>query len=262
MPAKAAGSRQKPSYSMNENDVILIERYLDNVLADNERTDVEKRIETDREFADLLTFLRDVKVSVTYGSKKELQIKLARIAEEYERHHNQEKGSTGGRIVRFRHYAVAASLTAVLVIAGILLFFDNDKPTMAEGKDLQFIRNYMTANPGKSDIADAEILPYELIEHYGSLPAHNIDSLSLGKLPVVVIRETQYENAYFLSDTLYLFGNFGANPLLFQQEGNHKDTLWLKRGLVFYKLADQRTDTIMPLEKINSNLKTMPQHEN
>ena len=246
---------------MNENDVILIERYLDNRLTDSERIDVEKRLETDSEFAGLLAFLNDVKATVAYDSKKELRDKLAHITEEYERQHKDYKGSAGtsGRVIHFRYYAIAASLAAVIVVAAVLLFVVNDKPTIAEGKDLQFIRNYISNNPGKVDKAKAEILPYEMLLQFGSLPAESIDSLKIGELPLVVIRESKYEHAYFLSDTLYLFGSFDTDMFLYQQKDNlsPNDTLFLKSGLAFYKLAAEKTDTIMPLVKINSTLKNL-----
>ncbi len=250
---------------MNENDVILIERYLDNGLTDSERLDVEKRLEIDSEFADLFAFLKDVKTSVAYSNKKDLRDKLAHIAEEYERQHKDDKGSadTSGRIIPFRYYAVAASLAAVIIVAAVLLFVVNDKPTIVDGKDLHFIRNYITNNPGKVERADAEILPYEMLLQFGNLPLQSIDSFKIGELPMLVIRESKYENAYFLSDTLYLFGSFDADMFLYQRKDNlsPNDTLFLKSGLTFYKLAMEKTDTISLLEKKNTNFKILPYEE-
>lgn len=245
---------------MNENDVILIERYLDNGLSDSERLDFEKRLKADSEFSDLLEFLKDVKAVLAYSSKKELRDKLAHIAGEYEKQFHQDNPHRTGRIIPFRYYAVAASLVAVIVVAVILLFTDKDKPTLAEGNDLSFIRSYISNNPEKVSASEAEILPYYLMHRFGSQSAQNIDSFKIGELPLVVIREGKYQNAYFLSDTLFLFGNFNADMFLFQRNDSikSKDTLFLKSGLAFYKLASEKTDTIKPLEKVNGNLKNMP----
>lgn len=109
--------------AQNNNDILLIEDYLDGKLSDSEREAFEKRLENDSELAKLYRFRMQLRSD--WKKVKEYQSANQQVANVIQ----QSKKNTRRKII----YAVAASIAVMIVIAGALTIdFGGEQEQMAE----------------------------------------------------------------------------------------------------------------------------------
>lgn len=102
---------------MDEKDIELVERYLDDSLNAEERVQVEQRLASDAEFKRRVKMMREL--NTMYSSEAEdFRALLERTYQEYE----QEKPQTS--VVK-QYWLVAASVTITLLVAAYFLFLSN-----------------------------------------------------------------------------------------------------------------------------------------
>lgn len=252
---------------MNEADITLIERYLDDALSDADKQKVELRLKEDSEFAEQFDFIKDLKKSIAYSKKEDFKAKLNEIAENYKAENASEKpnrneGNVASKRItknNFRFYAVAAGLAAVFVSV-VFFVLNNSGQSTRLASDKAYIQNFSDQNPESISLIEPQIFSTEKLQYQASKPdslQNNSDLYSLAEIApsihsVLIIQNSDFDNAYFLSDTLYLFGDFNGSSSFFYSENNSND-VFLKKGMEYYKFTLNKTDSISPLLKIDYN---------
>lgn len=261
---------------MREEDIILAEKYLENQLSDSEKIEVEKRMVSDETFAETVEFIRNVakvfeienldqsekrpifSLNKDYSSSKDnntedltkhFKVALNHVAKEYE---NEKKGK-GGNVRKINFYQSLSIAASVLLILGIGVFFflknDVKTPQLAEIDELK---------KNESIYLVKDVVYFE--NQFG-FPGDGPLSkrLSMKNLPIQIIKNNLYESHYFLSDTLYLLGNFSENIVL---TIDSTKTVFIKDELKTYQFPFEKTKTITPLHETKSNLPKFEINEN
>lgn len=244
---------------MKEEDIIWIERYLDSKLSEEESLKFAQRLEKDKEFSDLYHYIKDVRQIIVFDEKKNLSEKLNKIADDY------QSTSTGKTKVRkfftdntyLNYFALAASVTAVILSVAFFIFKSPKQKADVYANDLEYIHHFKSTSPDKVKSTEARLKNYDEYKYFGSTPDGDsfITPQHNAIKGIVYLNDSKYDNHYYLSDTLFLFGDFDESTLVFylQDSLSHKESIVLKSGLQKFIFDLKKTDKITPLQAWESD---------
>lgn len=223
---------------INEQDIELIEKYLFGKLSEQEKTAFEQRLKNDKEFANEVNFMSDLKISSREFGREELKNKLKKIA-----HEHKVIGIKQNPGIR-TYLAIAASIIVVIGIAALFYWTPskNNSNNIAGLSGDSIEVNRIIAN-------SAGGTKYFNIKSAGDGYGYaETDSSAGNKLPVLIIHSDKYNNHYLYRDTLFLFLSSG-DSLRFCSFSGQSNLLYFSQGKELFYFIELKKDLKLTLIK-------------
>ena len=225
---------------ITEKDIELIEKHIFGKSSEQEKNIFEQRIKDDKEFAQEVAFIRDLKISSREFGREELKNKLKKIAHEHKS--DGTKQNPGFRT----YFAIAASIVAVIGIVSLLYWTQskNDTKNIAGLLGDSIEVNRIIANSVGST-------KYFNIISVGSGYGYaETDSSANNKLPVLIIASDKYIHQYLYKDTLFLFLQ-SAHDIHFFSFNQQPNLLYFSHGNDVYYYVELKTESkIHPIKRL------------
>ena len=216
---------------INEQDIELIEKYLFGKLSEKEKTAFEQRLKNDKEFANEVDFMRDLKISSREFGREELKNKLKKIAHEHKA--IEIKQNTGIRT----YLAIAASIIVVIGIAALFYWTpskNNSNNIAGLSGDSIEVNRIIANSAGGTKYFNINTVS----DGYGYAET---DSSAGNKLPVLIIHSDKYSNHYLFRDTLFLFLSSG-DSLRFCSFTEQSNLLYFSQGKELFYFVELKKD--------------------
>ncbi len=106
-------------------DMELIDRYLNGELSSVELRQLENRMVNDKDFADYVSFAKDLRVSLKHAQRQDLKKKLQNISVkyEYEGAGNEVGAASKSKSIWSNYLSIAATVVFLFIAAGIGYYF-------------------------------------------------------------------------------------------------------------------------------------------
>lgn len=225
---------------INEQDIELIEKYLFGKCSEQEKAAFELRLKNDKEFADEVDFMRDLKISSSEFGRGGLKNKLKKIAHEHKAIEIKQKNGI------MTYLAIAASLIVVIGIAALFYWTpskNNSNNIAGLSADSIEVSRIIANSAGSTK--------YFNINSVGDGYGYAVTDSSAGnKLPVLTIHSDKYNNHYLYKDTLFLFLPSGDN-LRFYSFTEQSNLLYFSQGKdLFYSVELRKDMKLTPTKKV------------
>ena len=232
---------------INEQDIALIEKYLFGKCSEEEKTAFEQHLKNNKEFADEVNFMRDLKISSREFGKNELRSKLKIIAQNYKANEIKQNSSLKN------YLAIAASIAVFIGIAALLYMLNskniNDTNNIAGLKDTT---NSTALNRLiESSAINTKMVNINSIE--GAFGYVQTDSIVTNKFPVLVIHSEKYANTYLYRDTLFLFLPTEDNLSFYSLSEQPNILCFSQEKESFYYIELKKGMKLTPIKKVDDN---------
>lgn len=220
---------------ITEKDIELIEINIFGNSSDDDKNVFEQRMKIDKEFAQEVSFIRDLQVSSKELAKKELKDKLKKISSEYKK--GEIKKNTG-----FRTYlAIAASVVAMVGITAILYLMQSNNRSETLTVDISEVNRLISESANKTQ----RFKITSIGEGYGYAQSDSMEN----KLSVLIINSDKYKNLYLYRDTLFLFSPPLSINEIFSISEYHNRIYFIGENDSYYYIELKTENKLNTIEK-------------
>jgi len=230
-----------------EKDIEMIEKYIFGKLSEKGKDDFEQRIAADKNLAEQLEFIRDLKSSSVELGRTELKSKLKAISA------NQKEIKQNVFSISKSYYAIAASVIGIIGIATIVYLMQTNRgggeTIIAEvNKDsIEVVEiNSLIANASPQT---KQVKVTSIDKGYGYAQM-DTSALSL-KMPVSTIVSQKISNKYLYRDTLFLFLSSSEIPSSFILDEKTNQLFFYSNG-EYYSIELVNDHTAHIIVKVDS----------